>query len=100
MAMKMFLVLNGLGVVFLVYVLANFWIEGRRPKSKARKYAAEFGRRNWINVAVVTHPISHNAQGGLSVIPFRIPDRNSDKRPQTMILNGTPDAPIRRFSTK
>jgi hypothetical protein len=100
MAMTIFLLLNGLGVVFLVYVLANFWNEGRQPKSNARKYASEFGRRDWINVVVVAHPISHNAQGGLSVIPFRVPDRNSDRQAQTMVLNGTPDAPVRRFSTK
>jgi hypothetical protein len=100
MAMTIFLLLNGLGVVFLLYVLANFWNEGRRPKNNARGYAAEFGRRDWIDVAVVTHPISHNAQGGLPVIPFRVPDRNSDKQAQSMTLNGTPEVPVRRFSTK
>jgi hypothetical protein len=100
MAMTIFLMLNGLGVVFLVYVLANFWNEGRRPRINARKYAAEFGQRDWVDVAVVTHPISHHAQGGLSVIPFRIPDRHSDKQTQRMTLNGAPDVPARRFSTK
>jgi hypothetical protein len=99
MATTIFLLLNGLGVVFLVFVLANFWMEGRRPKSNARKYAAEYGRRDWINAAIVTHPIN-NAQGGLSVIPFRVSGRNSDKQAHTMILNGTPDAPVKRFSTK
>jgi len=74
--MTIFLVLNALGVVFLLYVLANFWKEGRRPKNNARKYAAEFGERNWYEVAVVTHPISHNAQGGISVIPFQARDRS------------------------
>jgi hypothetical protein len=73
MAMTIFLVLNGLGVVFLLYVLANFWKEGHRPKKNARKYAAEFGSRDWVDVVVVTHPISHSAQGGLSVIPFPAP---------------------------
>ena len=98
--MTIFFLLNGLGVVFLLYVLANFWKEGHKPKNNARKYAAEYRRRDWANVVVVTHPISHNAQGGLSVIPFRVRDRNSDKPAQRMTLHGTPDAPVRRFSTK
>ena len=45
MAITIFLILNGLGVAFLLYVLANFWKEGHRPKNDARKYAAEFGQR-------------------------------------------------------
>jgi hypothetical protein len=100
MAMTIFLVLNGLGVIFLVFVLANFLKEGRRPSDNVRKYAGEFGRRDWIDVAVVTHPISQNAQGGLSVIPFRVRDQNSDRQAHGMTLNGTPEAPVRRFSTK
>jgi hypothetical protein len=100
MAMTIFLALNALGVVFLLFVLGNFWREERRPTNNARKYAAEFGRRDWIDVAVVTHPISHNAQNGLSVIPFRALNRKSNEQFQGMTLNGTPDAPVRRFSTK
>jgi hypothetical protein len=100
MAMTIFLVLNGLGVIFLVYVLANFLKEGRRPSNHTRKYAGEFRRRDWIEVAVVRHPSSHNAQGGLSVIPFRVRDRSSDKQAHTMTLNGTPVVPVSRFSTK
>ena len=100
MAMTIFLVLNGLGVVFLVYVLANFWIEGHRPKNNARKYAAEFGHRDWADVLVVTHPISHSAQGGLSVIPFRSRDRRSDIPAHGTNSRGTSEAPVRRFSTR
>ena len=64
MAMTIFLALNGLGVVFLLYVLANFWMEGHRPNYNARKYAAEFGERDWSDVAVVTQPISRSARIG------------------------------------
>jgi hypothetical protein len=77
--MTIFLALNGLGVFFLLYVLAHFWKEGRRSQQLARKYAAEFERRDIADVIVVTHPISHSAQGGLSVIPFRPRDRYGDK---------------------
>jgi hypothetical protein len=79
MVMTIFLVLNGLGVAFLLYVLANFWKEGHRPENNARQYETEFERRDWADVAVITHPISHSAQGGISVIPFRPLDRYSDR---------------------
>jgi hypothetical protein len=79
MVMTIFLVLSGLGVVFLLYVLANFWKEGHRPGNNAQKYEAEFGQRDWANVVVITHPISHSAQGGVSVIPFRPRGRQSGK---------------------
>jgi len=79
MVMTIFLVLNGLGIAFLLYVLANFWKEGHRPENNAREYETEFERRDWADVAVITHPISHSAQGGVSVIPFRPSDRYGDK---------------------
>jgi hypothetical protein len=100
MAMTIFLVLNGLGVVFLLYVLANFWKESRRPKNNARMYAAEFGQRDWTDVAVVTHRISQNPQGGLSVIPFRVRDPYSDNLAYQVSLTSTPHMSVRRFSAK
>ena len=97
MALTMFLVLNGLGVVFLLYVLANFMKEGRR---NARKYAAEFGRRDWADELVVTHPLSHSAQGGLSVIPFRARDRYRDKPVHGTASFAKSEAQVRRISTR
>ena len=97
MALTMFLVLNGLGVVFLLYVLANFMKEGRR---NARKYAAEYGHRDWAEVLVVTHPISHSAQGGLSVIPFRVRSRYSDKPLHGTASSEKSEAPVRWISTR
>ena len=63
MSITIFLIVNGLGVAFLIYVLANFWKEGHRPKDNARKYTTEFGSGDWADVVVVTHPVSHSAQG-------------------------------------
>jgi len=100
MAMTIFFLLNGFGVVFLLYVLANFWKEGHRPKSDAPRYATVSGRQDWADVLIVTHPISHNAQGGLSVIPFRERDRFSDKPAHRMTPYGTPEVPARRISTR
>lgn len=71
MAITIFLMLNVLGVVFLLYVLANFLKEGRKPENNARIESVELERSERSGVVVVTHPISHSAQGGVSVIPFR-----------------------------
>jgi hypothetical protein len=100
MAMTIFFLLNGLGVVFMLYVLANFWKEGHRPKSDSPRYATESGRHDWTYVLVVTHPISHNAQAGLSVIPFRKRDRFNDKPGHKVTPYGTPEVPARRISTR
>lgn len=73
--MTIFLVLNGVGVVFLLYVLANFWKEGHRDghqNENARWWpATDFGMREPAELVVISHPISRALQGGLSVIPFQ-----------------------------
>jgi len=71
MAMTIFFLLNGLGVVFLLYVLANFLKEGHREKNAERRYARDFDGRGIADVFVLTHPISHSAYGGVTVIPTR-----------------------------
>ena len=71
MAVTIFLLLNGLGVIFLLYVLARFWNEGRRQEYTTRQSTTEFLRSDAADVFVVTHPISHSACGGLSVIPVQ-----------------------------
>ena len=66
--MAVFLLLNGLSIVFLVYVLLKFWREGRRMKRRVRTVAG-VGYR-WNPNAVVVHPVSPFAQGGLAVPPL------------------------------
>lgn len=101
MSMTIFFVLNGLGVVFLLYVLAQFWNDGHRPRNNARKYAAEFGRRDWAEVVVVTHPISHAAHGGLSMISFPPrPRALRDKPSQRAVPRETLELPMKRISTR
>lgn len=72
MGITIFLALNGLAVAFLLYVLANFWKEGHQSKNSSRPSGAEDNWRDWAEVAVITHPISSAAQGGLAVIPFPV----------------------------
>jgi hypothetical protein len=70
MAITLFLVLNGISVVFLLYVLTKFWAEGHRSGRTLRKYEVEFGTRNWSNHIVETHAISRDSSGRRAVIPF------------------------------
>ena len=64
MAMIIFTVLSGLGVAFVLYVLGQFWKEGRRSKNPAgRQYEIELSYMDRPEVFVETHPISHSAQG-------------------------------------
>src|SRR5882672_10961117 len=84
MAMMLFTALNGLGVVFLVYVLIQFWKEGHRQMRPApRDRAIEFSMEDRPTVLVVTHPlsgglqvepapVSHFAHGGLSVVSRQV----------------------------
>jgi hypothetical protein len=66
-----FFVLNGLGLAFLLYVLVNFWKEGRRIDRPVRRHPPNGERSRDFEPIIVTHPISHTAQGGISVIPLR-----------------------------
>lgn len=70
MAIKLFLLLNAMGVVFLIYVLANFWKEGSRTKSDTRPDEFDFMREQRPAVLVVTHLIAHGTNGSGSVIPL------------------------------
>ncbi len=84
MATSIFLALNGMGVVFLLYVLAKFRDDEQKSKNSGRKYSMEHLRSGLPNVLVVTHPISHNAQGGISVISIEarrrgLRDRQDDR---------------------
>ncbi len=72
MAIKLFILLNAMGVVFLLYVLANFWKEASQTKSDARPDEFEFMREERPAVLVVTHLIAHGTHGNGSVIPLQI----------------------------
>ena len=64
MAMLLFTGLNGLGVVFLGYVLIQFWKEGHRLKKPGTSnHLIKFSEENRPTVIVVTRPISGGLQG-------------------------------------
>ena len=101
MAITIFFVLNGAGVVFLLYVLASFWKEGHPPKNDDWEYAAEFGQRDWGDAIVVRRPISHAARGGPSVIPFQARRQELRGNPSRgAISRGTVEVRGKRTSTR
>ena len=69
--MKIFLLLNGVGVVFLVYVLVQFWKEEHRTKCRGRAARCRVPYQNRAKIVVVTRPITLGAQADRSVVPFR-----------------------------
>jgi hypothetical protein len=106
MAMTIFYLLNGLAVVFMLYVLANFLKEGYRTRNAATKYPAKFFGSGVANVLVVTHPISHCACGGLSVTPMQAQGFGHSEEDYRRFTNELDEAPIealvksKRLSTR
>src|ERR1035438_2474535 len=103
--MTIFLVLNGMGVVFLLYVLANFWNEGHRDghheKNDRWWSATDFGRRDRADLVVITDRTSLESEGGLSVIPFQARRRELSNR-QVATADGceTSEALFRQASAR
>lgn len=77
MAIKLFLLLNAMGIVFLLYVLANFWKEGSRTTTDIRPDELDFMREEKPAVLVVTHLVAHGTKGSGSVIPLQLRERGS-----------------------
>ncbi len=102
MAIMLFTALNGLGVVFLVYVLVQFWKEGRRSKNRAATaQVIEFAVKDKPTVFVVMHPISHCAQGGLSVVSSRVHLSSVEgKAIHANAVGGVNEMPVKHYSSR
>lgn len=99
--MTIFFVLIGMGVVFLLYVLVNFWKEGHRPKTAVQKSAVRSSLGKQAEVVVITHPISLSALGGISVIPFPVSNwEEGAKSAPSTTARRTIEMPVKRFSTR
>jgi hypothetical protein len=75
-AMTIFLVLNGMAVVFMLYVLVNFWKEGRRTThGGVRSYDFQSLHGSEREVFVVTRPLEFEVgrPGKRSLIRFPAP---------------------------
>jgi hypothetical protein len=102
MAMMLFTLLNGMGVVFLVYVLVQFWKEGHRSNQPgARERVIEFSAERRPTVVVVTHPISNIARGGLSVVSGRARLSSLQDGPiHRDAARGDDEMPVKRYSSR
>jgi hypothetical protein len=78
MATTIFLILNVLGLAFLLYVLVNFWKEGKRTRTDFRPDEYDFLREEKQSVLVVTHLIAYAAQRRGNVIPLRVRGQDAD----------------------
>jgi hypothetical protein len=73
--MTIFLILNGMGLVFMLYVLVNFVKEGRRtPRGGARmpRLSSLYGSRTEVFVATRPVEMAGHAPNGAAVIPFPV----------------------------
>lgn len=101
MLMTVFLLLNGLGVIFLLYVLRGFWKDGHRRASRGQEFVAEFSPRKGVSILVVTEPISGNQNTRSSVIPFALPRREpAEQQAQRVLATQVSEFPARRISTR
>lgn len=98
--MGIFLILNGMGVAFLLYVLAHLWREGHRRREAAGISEMEFESRPGADVLVVTHPISKSRSSSFTLIPFPIQCYEADERAaDEHRATGTADPRVRSIST-
>ena len=101
MLMTVFLLLNGLGVIFLLYVLRGFWREGHQHGNRSQEFVAEFSPRKGVSILVVTEPISGSQNKSSSVIPFAMPRRESaEPQAQRAFATQVSEFPTRRISTR
>jgi hypothetical protein len=93
------LILNGMALVFMLYVLLNFWKEGvRTSRGSMRPFKLESVYASRPQVFVVTRMPEVNARraGMGSVVPFPAPKEISDGQ-----TGGTPGGQtrLRKYST-
>lgn len=99
--MTVFLLLNGLGVIFLLYVLGGFWREGHQRRRRSQEFVAEFSPRQGVSILVVTEPISIKEDTRASVIPFPMPRREpTERQAQRALAARAPEFPAQRISTR
>ena len=104
MAILIFTVLSGMGVAFLLYVLVNFWKEGKRAKYPAtRSYRSLSLDSTKPEVFIATHPLTFETDRPAEhpVIRFHAPEgRLQEKQVARNCVEGAKKMPIRWFSSR
>lgn len=73
--MTIFFIVSGMGLVFMLYVFANFVKEGRRmPPGRARtnKLESLYGSKEKLLIAVQPVELADSLPEGATVIPFPV----------------------------
>jgi hypothetical protein len=76
MAITIFLILDCLGLIFLIYALVNFWKEWRRNEHRHPSPVQRDGHDFGIRIA--TFPGVYTSKNQKSVIPFPVNYRQSN----------------------
>jgi len=99
--MTIFLFLDGMGVLFLLYVLAKFWKEGHVAKREDHESAAAASPMKREGVIVMAKRHSPSGVGGADAValPFRSRERTIDSGRKSGI-HGLIEMPATRISTR
>jgi hypothetical protein len=80
MAITVFLLLDCLGLVFLIYVLVNFWKEWRRHENSGRALILSDDHNFGVRIAPI--PVVFTSKDQNSVIPFPTRYPQADPSPE------------------
>jgi hypothetical protein len=80
MAITIFLTLDSLGVIFLIYALVNFWEEWRRPKN--HRHSPVQSDEQDFGIRIATIPALYTSKDQNSVIPFPTRYRQAELSPE------------------
>jgi hypothetical protein len=80
MAINIFLLLDCLGLIFLIYALVNFWKERRRPDNR-RPSLVQCDEQDF-GIRIATIPAVYTSKNQKSVIPFPARYRQADLSPE------------------
>jgi hypothetical protein len=101
LVMKIFLMLNGAGVVFLLYVLANFWKEGRRSNLAIRRRGISIVQLSRSGIIMMPKPTSRGALGGQTAAPYRVQELGiPGQREIQTTKRATNELPLKKYSTR
>jgi hypothetical protein len=104
MAMFIFVLMNGVGVAFLLYVLVNFWKEGKRANYRAARSCGHLYMDSAKSeVLVATHPLAVEPDrvNKHAVIRFHtLEDGVREKQVARNPVEGAEIISIRRFPSK
>ena len=80
MAIDIFLLLDCLGLIFLMYALVNFWQEGRRTKNGP--HSPIQGDEHNFGISIATFPAVQTSNVQNPVIPFPVRYRQANLSPE------------------